>query len=159
MTNQRSNWYAEIAVGVLLVALVILSIFLVRQYRVAARQTTISAERVRFADLVRHHSLGAADIGLIAPWMTFDYVSVSFKVPVAYLTSELGISSSAAGYPNITIGHYARTIATSSPAFTAEVQDAVRSYFVPPSVVPEPPSAASSSAAFHPSAPAAPQEE
>ena len=63
--------------------------------------------------------------------MTFDYVNVSFKVPVPYLTAMLGISSSTAGYPNITIGRYARSIATSSTAFAVEVQDAVRGYLSP----------------------------
>lgn len=131
MPPQRSNWYAEIAVAVLVVALLILSIFLVRQYRIAARQGIISAERIHFADIVHRHSLGAVDAGLIAPWMTFDYISVSYKVPVPYLTMALQISSSTQGYPNITISRYARTIATSSAAFAKEVQDAVRGYLSP----------------------------
>ena len=131
MPPHRSNLYAEIAVAVLIVALIILSIFLVRQYRIAARQGIISAERIHFADIVRKHSLGASDAGLIAPWMTFDYVSVSYKVPVPYLTAFMNISSSTQGYPNITISRYTRTIATSSTAFTKEVQSAVEGYLSP----------------------------
>ncbi len=131
MTPRRSNLYAKIAVAVLVVALIILSIFLVRQYRIAARQGIISAERIHFAGIVSKHSLGAADVDLIAPWMTFDYVSVSFKVPSSYLMASLGIPSSTAGYPNITIGRYARSIATSSTAFTIEVQNAIKVYLSP----------------------------
>ena len=131
MPFQHKNWYAEIAVTVLVVALIVLSIFLVRQYRIAARQGIISAERVHFAEIVSRHSLGAADVALIAPWMTFDYISVSYKVPVPYLTAFLNISSSTAGYPNVTLGRYSKTIATSSTAFAVEVQDAVRNYFSP----------------------------
>jgi hypothetical protein len=131
MPTQNKNWYAKIAVAVLVVALITLSIFLVRQYRIAARQGIVSAERIHFADIVRRHSLGAADVALIAPWMTFDYISVSYKVPVPYLASVLNVSSSTTGYPNITIAHYARTIATSSTAFTIEVQNAIKVYLSP----------------------------
>ena len=128
MPAQSRNWYTEIAVAILVVALIVLSIFLVRQYRLAARQGIISAERIHFADLTHHHSLGAADAGLIAPWMTFDYISVSYKVPLPYLMTALQIPSSTAGYSNITISHYAHSIATSSSAVTIEVQGAVESY-------------------------------
>lgn len=128
MSPQRKNWYAEIAVTILVTVLVILCVLLVRQYKMAARQGIVSVERVHFADIIRHHQLGAADASLIEPWMTFDYVGVSFKVPTSYITAELGISSSTAGYPNITIGRYSRIMATSSAALTVEVQNAVRDY-------------------------------
>ncbi|MGC9605252.1 MAG: hypothetical protein ABSF56_00620 [Minisyncoccia bacterium] len=131
MTPRRSNWYAQIAVAVLIVVLVVLCGFLVRQYRIAVRQGIVSSERIRFAEFASHHPLGAADAGLIEPWMTFDYVSVSFKVPALYLMTALGISSSTAGYPNLTLGRYARTIATSSDGFTQAVRGAVESYLVP----------------------------
>ena len=131
MIPQRSNWYAEIAIALLVLALVILSVFLVRQYRITAREGAVSAEKIRFADLLHHRSLGGNDVSLIEPWMTFDYVSISFKVPSAYLMTALSIASSTPKYPNVTIGRYARTIATSSTAFTAFVRAAVQSYLAP----------------------------
>jgi len=131
MTPKRQNWYAEIAVAILVVVLIILCVLLVRQYRVTARQEIVSMARVHLTDIARNHPLGAADINLIQSWMTFDYVSISFKVPVPYLTTTLGIASSTVGYPNVTLGHYARTIATSSAAVTIKVQNAVRDYLAP----------------------------
>jgi hypothetical protein len=133
MKPERTNWYAEIAVAALIVVLIVLCVFLVRQYQNAARRGAISAERTQFAEFVRHHRLGQTDANLIATWMTFDYVSVTFKVPTAYLMTALDIPSSTPGYPNITLGHYARTVATSSEAVVNEVQNAVKSYVVPAS--------------------------
>ena len=132
MAAQRSKWYAEIAVVILVIVLVILCVFLVRQYRVTARQGTVSSERIRFAEIVRHHSLNASDTDLVGPWMTFDYVSVSFNVPPSYLMSALEISSSTRGFPNITLGHFARTIGTSTEAVTEDVRNAVRNYLASP---------------------------
>ena len=137
MTPERSNWYAKLAVAILVAVLIILCMFLVRQYRLAARAGVISAERAQFAQFIMHHRLGASDVSLIAPWMTFDYVSVTFKVPAPYLTTALGIASSTVGYPNITIGHYARMIATSSIAVAAEVQNIVKDYLAPTSTTGE----------------------
>ena len=142
MNPPQKNWYAEIAVAVLVIALIILSVSLVRQYRITARQTMISSERARFASLRQTHSLTAGDISLIAPWMTFGYVSVSFKVPASYLMTALNIPDSTAGYPNITIGRYAHTAATSSTAFAGEVRGAVQKFLVPAAVAPETPAAA-----------------
>ena len=131
MTPEEHSWYAEITIAILIIVLVVLSMFLVQQYRTALRQGEISAERLQFANLVRHHSLGAVDVSLIAPWMTFNYVSVSFKVPISYLMTALGVPGAAADYPNETIGHYAKTIATSTSDFLTSVRSAVRSYLLP----------------------------
>jgi len=128
MKSKNSNWYAGIIIIVLVVILIVLSYFLVRQYRAVSRQQEVSAERAHFADLLRHHSLTASDTDLIAPWMTFNYVSVSFKVPAGFLASALDIATSTPRYPNITLGRYARTIATSSSAVTDAVQTAVKNY-------------------------------
>ena len=131
MTPKRNNWYAEIAVAILVIVLVFLCVLLVRQYQVTARQEAVSAARVHFSDIARHHPLGAVDAGLIAPWMTFDYVSVSFKVPVSYITATLAIPTSTPEYPNVTLSHYARAVATSSAVITEKMQTAVRDYLAP----------------------------
>ena len=130
MTPKRQNWYAEIAVAILLVALIFLSVFLVRQYRSSVWRGIVSGERASFSSLVHRHSLGAKDTGLIEPWMTFGYVSISFKVPASYLVTALGIASSTPKYPNITLGYYAKTIATSSRAMAEDVGRAVHDYLM-----------------------------
>jgi hypothetical protein len=131
----HSHQYAKVALAVLIVVLLVLCVFLVRQvqqYHGTPRRGPISAERMHFASLVQQHSLTAGDVDLIQPWMTFDYVSVSFNVPASYIATALGIASTTFGYPNITLGHYARMISTTSTAFIASVRAAVQTYLAPP---------------------------
>jgi hypothetical protein len=120
---------ALVVLVILSVVLVALCVMLFRQYQIAARREAVSAARMHFADVVKHHSLSAADAGLIESWMTFGYVAVSFKVPASYLSSQLSIATSTpVGYPNITIGRYARSIATSTDDMTTAVRNAVSRY-------------------------------
>ena len=129
MDFNHSRWYGWIIVAVLVIVVIILCVFVVRQYNILDRREIISAERLTFATIARHHSLGAADAYLIEPWMTFDYISISFKVPTSYFTQTFGISSSSVpAYPNITLARYARTVATSSDVFTDAVRTAVERY-------------------------------
>ena len=140
MPPSRSHWYTKAAIVILLIVLVILCVFLVRQYDIIVRQGTISSERTHFADLVRQHPLTAADAGLIQPWMTFNYIAVSYRVPISYLTITADLASTTPGYPNITLNHYAKLRTASVESFdpnaspeevVKNVQDAVRSYDAP----------------------------
>jgi len=131
MESERSNRYAKIAIAILVAVLIILCVFLVRQYQTISHYKAITAERMHFAALTREHSLGIKETELIESWMTFDYVSASFKVPVPYLRNALKIASSTLDYPNITLAHYARTVATSSEAVVEDVRAAVRGFLLP----------------------------
>jgi len=125
--NRSKKYFALISL--LTVVLIILCVFLVRQYHAIVRQATVSTERVHINDLIRRHSLGVSDAGLIEPWMTFAYVGVSFKVPASYFVASLNISTSTPKYPNITISRYARMVATSSDVLVKAVRSAVQNYF------------------------------
>ncbi len=67
--------------------------------------------------------------GDIAGWMTFRYLNFVFKLPPAYLATELHISDKQ--YPNIQISRYARTHQIDSVQFLDSVQKAVASYTAP----------------------------
>ena len=120
MNPQTSKRYLKILLAILVFVLVLLCVFLVRQYYIGLARPA--------APISHPHSLSANDVGLIEPWMTFDYVSASYKVPSAYLQSALGIPVSTPRYPNVTLAHYAKTAATSSLALTKSVRAAVQSY-------------------------------
>ncbi|MBU6427277.1 hypothetical protein KGQ27_03550 [Patescibacteria group bacterium] len=126
--DKHSIWYGSISIAVLVIVLVVLFIFLVRQYRIILRREAISSQRIHFGDILHHRSLDASDADLISSWMTFGYIGVSFKVPVSYLTDKLDIASTTQGYPNITIGRYAKQNATSSDTIVTEVRNAVKDY-------------------------------
>jgi hypothetical protein len=132
MEHQKANLYLKIIITILIIVLAILCFFLVQQYRTISQQKAISAERFNFANLARHHSLGINEINLIEPWMTFNYVSISYKVPASYLQTMLGISSSTANYPNITINHYAKTVGTNPNSLVEKIKNAVQQYLAQP---------------------------
>jgi|SRR5271168_2770864 len=130
MTHKDSNFFIKILLAFLVILLIILCVFLVRQYRIGEERKAISTERAHFANLVDNHSLNTADVDLIEPWMTFNYISISFKVPNSYFTTALDISTSTPHYPNITLGHYARLTATSSAVLTETIRSAVQNYLI-----------------------------
>ncbi len=128
MHNHPSSWYTRIILVVLILAAIILSVFLIRQYQAIKHLGIISTEHMHFADVVRRRSLGTPSAAFIEPWMTFGYISASFHIPVSYLTTTLHIATTTSAYPNVTLGRYARMIATSSAMFVQQVQEAVKNY-------------------------------
>jgi len=120
MNTSYPHRYLKVALAILVFVLLLLCVFLVRQYRAVPSPVA--------THMSHPHSLSATDVGLIEPWMTFSYVSASYKVPSSYLESDLGISSATPHYPNITLARYAKAIATTSIAVTQSVRAAVQSY-------------------------------
>ncbi|MBU6370455.1 MAG: hypothetical protein KGH93_02185 [Patescibacteria group bacterium] len=114
---------------VLLITIVFLAVFCVREYRRISRLDLINAYKERFAQEVGEHRgpLGAKDAVLVASWMTFGYVNMIFKLPPEYLQNDLAISDG--GYPNVSIGHYAKTHALDQKLFVVAAQKAVAAYF------------------------------
>ena len=62
----------------------------------------------------------------IQSWMTFDYVNVIFKLPPAYLRTELHITDPR--YPNIQISHYAARNRLNTAQFVGEIETAIHNY-------------------------------
>ncbi|MEI6316280.1 MAG: hypothetical protein WCO65_00960 [bacterium] len=59
----------------------------------------------------------------IQPWMTFNYVTVVFKLPPLYLKTALGITDQR--YPNIQIGRYAKLNNIDSTLLIKKIQQAI----------------------------------
>ena len=128
MRNHSSSWYTRIILIVLILVAVVLCVFLIQQYQVRKRLGIISTEHMHFADMVHRRSLNTPSAIFIEPWMTFAYISTSFHIPISYLTTTLHIATTTRGYPNVTLGRYARMIATSSTMLTQQVQEVVKNY-------------------------------
>ena len=53
------------------------------------------------ASVQKHGALNASEVGVIRPWMTFDYINRIFGLPKDYLKDQLQISDP--HYPNSTL--------------------------------------------------------
>ena len=111
--------YIKISLIVLGLLLVVLFIFLVRDYLVLRRANLINRRELSLSAFVQKHGpLSASETGVIRPWMTFDYINRIFNLPKDYLKDQLQISD--AHYPNTTLG---------SSETVYEVQGAIINYF------------------------------
>ena len=116
--------YAIVALGVVLVTLAGL---LVWNYLSLARAQLINARELRLSAMVRSHGpLTANDVGLIRPWMTFDYINTLFKVSPDYLKTQLSITDTS--YPRLSISGYAKYEQTSSATVLDEVENSLAAY-------------------------------
>jgi len=93
-----------ITLVVLGVLLVVLFIFLVRNYLSLRHANLISRRELSLSAFVQKHgALNASEVGVIRPWMTFDYINRIFDLPKDYLKDQLQISDP--HYPNTTLGN------------------------------------------------------
>ena len=115
--------------GVLVLAIVALTIALFSTYTKVAPQQVINRDRLN--QLVKDHIvLGPEDAGAIESWMTFDYINHVFGLPPQYLAQTLDVND--ARYPNIAISKYARSMNIEGNMFVSQVQTAVRDYSAVP---------------------------
>ena len=66
------------------------------------------------------------DITTVAPWMTFEYINVVFKLPATYLKDTLTITDTR--YPKIEIERYARLHKLNKIDVLHKVQNALAAY-------------------------------
>ncbi len=128
MHNPSHHRLLKAIIFALIVALVFLTSVLWRQFAYLQKTQTISTEQLQFSQLLKRKTLDADDAVSIQSWMTFDYISLAFKIPMDFLKNALGITD--AHYPHISIAHYSRITGLDTVTFTAQVQVAVRQYFV-----------------------------
>ena len=118
----------KITLVISVLAVIILSALLVRQYQHIRHLDYISAHRQSFfKSLHGSGPLTAADVSSIQIWMTFNYIDRAFVLPPAYLQTNLNIIDSR--FPNITIAEYAKDIGLPDAAALMKVQDAASTYF------------------------------
>ncbi len=118
--------YASIAI--LVAILVYLAFLLAMQYRYLAREQLVHGKHVQIANFRKQHVLTIKDLSLIESWMTFDYITVAFKVPATVLKESLNIDDSR--FPRITIFRYARSHGLNESEFTLRVMEAVGKYLI-----------------------------
>jgi hypothetical protein len=111
----------------LAVILVILLAFLVWQSISLHRQHILTARELWIMNLFQHHGPPtAADVDIVRPWMTFNYVNTLFRVPPDYLQMQLQITD--ATYPKITIGGYAKKNGLDTNMFLQNVELTLKQY-------------------------------
>jgi len=121
----------KIAIAVLVAILVILCFFLVRAYFALRREHLVNIRELSLSAFVaRHGPLTAADVGVIRPWMTFDYVNHAFGLPADFLKTTFGIADP--GYPKLTLSRYAAEEGFSQAEFVNAVQTAVAEHLNTP---------------------------
>lgn len=119
----------QIIIGLLVFVLVILSLLLLQQI-LRLRRTGFPALRGNTPIATRNHraTLTEKDINTIQTWMTFGYINTAFNLPPEYLQNKLHITNPR--YPFISLSGYAREQGVDSNKILAQVQKAMRLYFL-----------------------------
>jgi len=126
--RQPHGRYITIALICLGVLLAILVALFVREYFVLRHANIINRRGLSFPAFIQKHGpLNASEVGVIRPWMTFDYINRLFALPKDYLKDQLDISDP--HYPNDTIGNYSSANKITDVAAVADVQNAIINYF------------------------------
>lgn len=119
--------YLKYAIAILVIVILVLSFFFLKEYVALRRAQIISARELRLSAFLQGHGpLTAGDVGVIRSWMTFGYINTIFKVPPAYLKNALSISDAA--YPQLSLYGYADKEHLSAATVTGEVQTALFNY-------------------------------
>lgn len=129
----KRTWLASTIVLVLVIILLLLGYETYRQYRYLERAHLAQLQRLHISDLLQHRKLTAADVSYIQPWMTFDYVSAVFVVPIDYLKMNLNISDPR--YPYLSLGRYARSRNLNPTDFVGQTENVVYQYLVGTSTI------------------------
>lgn len=121
----------KITIAVLIVLLVVLCGFLVRAYFVLRREHLANVRELSLSAFVaRHGPLTAAEVGVIRPWMTFDYVNRTFGLPADFLKTTFGVADP--NYPKLTLSQYSGEEGFNETEFLNAIQVAVAHYLAAP---------------------------
>ena len=116
-----------IALGIAIIAIIILGVLLVQQYQNIQRLNYISIHRQSFfRSLHGSGPLTATNASSTQSWMTFDYINRVFGLPATYMQTTLGITDN--HYPRLTIAGYAKNDGLSATTTLTKVQEAIRAY-------------------------------
>jgi hypothetical protein len=119
--------YIKYALILLGIVFAVLLFFLVREMRRLNHSEIISVREIQVSHFLKSHGpLTTNDIGIIAPWMTFDYINTLFAMPPTYFETTFNISNSR--YPQISLSGYARSKKVSSAFLMGKVESALRDY-------------------------------
>ncbi len=115
---------ALVVLGVLLVAGAAL---LAWEWHLALRAHPAESIRSALSGFVATHGpLTADEVGVIRPWMTFDYVNTLFGLPPEFLRDSFKIEDPS--YPMLTLGHYAGETGYNEAEFMNAVEAAIANH-------------------------------
>jgi hypothetical protein len=130
MTASQTNsvkQYIKYAMIGLVIVLLVLGVFLARDYIALHRAQIISAQKLQLAAMLKNHGpLTASDVTIVRPWMTFAYINKLFNVPPDYLQTSLSISDPS--YPRLSLYGYANKEHVNSAVFTNQVEGSLYNY-------------------------------
>lgn len=120
--------YLKYAMIALVVVLLVLAIFITRDYLSLHRKQLIDAQKLQLSALLNnHHPLTASDVTIVSPWMTFAYINRLFNIPPSYLETSLSISDSS--YPQLSLSGYAKHERINVALLVNEVEGSLYNYF------------------------------
>ncbi len=79
--------------------------------------------------VAKHGPLTADEVGVIRPWMTFDYVNTLFALPPDFLKDSFRIDDPS--YPMLTLGRYAGEAGYGQTEFLTAVEAAIANHLAP----------------------------
>ena len=127
ISYNKNHLILKIALGVAVLAIIVLTVLLFQQYQHIQRLGYVSVHR---QSLLRslHGSgpLTAADASSTEGWMTFSYINRAFVLPQSYLETELDVYD--IRYPRMTIIEYGKDAGISQSAALSRVQNAISAY-------------------------------
>ena len=127
-TSNKNNILLKVALAIAIVAVIILGVLFIQEYRHIQKLNYISIHRqTLLRSLHGSGPLTAADATSTEAWMTFGYINRAFVLPQTYMETNLGITDSR--YPRLTITEYAKDAGLSAATALSKVQDAIRAYF------------------------------
>ena len=129
-THFHDHHFARILKYILIIfgiALIVLFVFLFREYQYLKRARIINMRESFFTNLIHKQGpLTANNANLIRSWMTFDYINKTFNIPADYLKAQFRISNMR--YPLISISGYARSQNINPDIFLNSVIESVQNY-------------------------------
>ncbi|HUZ92817.1 MAG TPA: hypothetical protein VNG29_02340 [Candidatus Paceibacterota bacterium] len=127
--SHRILRYLKYALIAMIAILAVLAILFVGNSWSLARQGILNVREFWLSAFVRGHGPPTVEeIGLVRPWMTFDYVNRLFILPPDYLRTRLAIADPR--YPHITISGYADHNRLDIGTVMNEVDGALRDYLI-----------------------------
>jgi hypothetical protein len=119
--------YIKYTLVVLGIIFIVLLFFMIREIRHLNHSEIINAREVHVSNILKSRGpLTSSDVGVVSPWMTFDYVNKLFAIPPTYFETALGITNTR--YPQISLSGYARSKGISSAFVVGKVEAALRNY-------------------------------
>jgi len=127
MSNGDTGNRMKAVVAILIVALIVLAILFGRDVMNLYRSGAFRRYRPIGPLLQGNGPRGPIpDAGHIEKWMTFRFITVSFRLPTDYLKTTLDIRDTR--YPNLTLDRYAKSAGLDPDTFVGAVRTDVRGY-------------------------------